>query len=106
MVQLDMLIVKSNNPKEKGRITSEEVHVKLTGMLKKCEDSDYACKPAPWSKVPSTSWTSDEVVEVDITDPVAEVLHWKKFQSYEGPIQEIPQPRTLAVRRVTPGSYH
>lgn len=105
MVRLDMLIVKSNNPEEKGRITSEEVHVKLTGMLKKCEDPDYACKPAPWSKIPY-SWTSDEVVEVDITDPAAEVLHWKKFRPYEGPIQEIPQPRTLAVPRLGSGGYH
>jgi len=85
MIQLDMLIIKPNNPKERGRITCEEVHVKLAGFLKKFNDPDYVFKPAPWS---NRSQTSDEVVQIDITDSTAELLHRKRFRYYEGPLQE------------------
>jgi len=95
MIQLDMLIVKPNNPKEKGRISSEQVHVKLATMLKKCEDRDYICKPAPWSNY---SQASNEVVELDIADLAAEMLQRKSFRQYEGPTQERPQPKMLTVR--------
>jgi hypothetical protein len=66
MIQLDMLLVKSSNPEERGRISSEEVHFKLANMLERCRtDRDYACKPAPWSNpLP----TSDEEADNSIVD--------------------------------------
>jgi hypothetical protein len=106
MVEYDMLIVKPNNPKEmashKRRITSEQVYGKLKRMLEKFKNPDYACHPAPWRNKSTRPPSSEEVVEVDITD---EVVHWKKFRHYEGPVQERQKPETLAVPRTKHGGY-
>jgi hypothetical protein len=85
MVQFDMLIVKPNNPEEKGRISSEQVHKKLAAMLEKAEDSGYLCNPAPWC---SFAQLDDEVVEMDITDSMATIMERKALREYGGPIQE------------------
>ena len=97
-----LLVVKPNDPLERGRISSEEIHVKLTGMLTKFEDPDYACTPTPLPDVQDPaehSWTSQDVVEVDTEDPAAEALRWKKFPSYTGPFQERPKSRLLSVTK-------
>jgi hypothetical protein len=101
MIKLDMLIVKSNNPDEPGRITSDQVNAKLTAMVKQSEDPkkgpDYICRPAPWC---SLSQNSEDVVEIDITDSAPEVLNYKRFRHYNGPIQERSYAKMLEV----PGS--
>jgi hypothetical protein len=98
MITLDMLIVKSNNPDEPGRITSDQVNAKLTAMVKQSEDPkkgpDYVCKPAPWS---NPAQNSEDVVEIDITDSAAEVLNYKRFRHYNGPIQERSYAKMLEV---------
>ena len=100
MIKLDMLIVKSNNPDERGRITSDQVNARLTTMVKKIEDPkkgpDYVYRPAPWC---SFSQNSEDVVEID-TDSAAEVLNYKRFRHYNGPIQERSYAKSLEV----PGS--
>jgi len=95
MVQYDMLVVKPNNPEERGRISSEQVHVMLASMLTKCEDENYLCGPATWF---SRSRTSDEAVEIGIPDTVAGLIQWKRFREFEGRIQERPQQTTHAVQ--------
>jgi hypothetical protein len=101
MIKFDMLIVKSNNPEERGRITSDQVNAKLTAMVKQSEDPkegpDYVCKPAPWC---SLSQNSEDVVEIDISDSAAEPLNYKRFRQYNGPIQERSYAKMLEV----PGS--
>ena len=48
MVKDDLLVIETHDSKTRGRKTSQEVHKKLSDMLKNCEaDKDYACKPAP-----------------------------------------------------------
>jgi hypothetical protein len=55
MVMLDMLIVKSNNPQERERISCIQLHARLQKMLQRCEDEDYLCKPAVWRYVEQRS---------------------------------------------------
>lgn len=88
MIQHDMLLVKPNNPNNPDgirRMSSKQVHMTLNDMLERCKDPTYVCNPEPSSDFPKTS---DDVVEVDITDSAAEVLYRKRFRHYDGPIQE------------------
>jgi hypothetical protein len=85
MIQLDMLIVKPNNPQEKGRISSEQVHARLLAMVNRSEDDGYLCDAAAWC---SLVQTSDEAVEIDITDSLVGLMQRKVFREYEGRIQE------------------
>ena len=85
MIQLDMLIVKPNNPEEKGRFSSAQVHAGLAAMLRSGEDDGYLRDPAPWCR---PSQTSDEAVEMNPTDSLARLMERKVFREYEGRIQE------------------
>jgi hypothetical protein len=80
-----MLIVKPIKADEKGRFSSEQVHMGLAAMLKSGEDDGYLCDPASWC---SLSQTSDEAVEMNPTDSVARLIERKVFREYEGRIQE------------------
>jgi len=94
MINFEMLLVKPNNPQEKGRMSSDQIHVKLANMLNKCENEDYVSRPAAWC---SRFQTIDEVVEMDITDTDAEVLRSKRLPHYGGLVQEHLQPSMLEV---------
>ncbi|EPE30998.1 Protein kinase-like (PK-like) [Glarea lozoyensis ATCC 20868] len=112
MIKFNMLTVKPKNPEEKGRFTSDEIHVKLTSWLKEIEKPnaglDYACKPAPRHNF---SQNCDDVVEIDVTDTAPEVLSNKRFPTYDGPVQERSYPSHLSVpesprRRGRNRSFH
>lgn len=87
MIEMEIMIVNPIDPKERGRISSMEVHKKLADMLGKCEDSDYLCKSTPWHDHVSKI---QDVVEVDITNSAPRILIHKGFRVYDGPIEERP----------------
>jgi len=78
LIHLDILIVKPNNPKIKGRIKCEELHVKLLKMLDNCqENEEYACKPAFWKR---RNVFCSNVEEVDFKA----VYQAEKLPNYDG----------------------
>jgi hypothetical protein len=81
MIRIDMLVVKSEDPFEKGRISSEKVHGQLAKMLEQCKEKEgYACKP--------TVWKPD--------DSVTENSGWRRIDQFEGEHVEGSQPGFLA----------
>jgi hypothetical protein len=68
-----MLVIKDNNPKEKGRWSSEQVHVRLKQMLEKCyANPEYCCQPAPYGQLgqhlQDTFVAPDPLVEIQVTN--------------------------------------
>ncbi|ROV94109.1 hypothetical protein VPNG_09347 [Cytospora leucostoma] len=83
LIAEEMLIVKSPNPEEGGRVSIARAHAKLDKMLKKCRvDTVYASKPAPWPRRKGDY--QDEAVEIDVIKRVAEILQWRQLRIHTG----------------------
>jgi len=85
-----MMVVKSNDPNVRDRLSCEEVDRKMTEMLRNCEENkDYASKPAPWSRSPTERFpASQKAVEADIAKPAVEALLRKDLRVHNGPTQK------------------
>lgn len=92
----EMLIVKSPNPYEGGRVSIAQVHAKLDKMLKRCHvDTVYASKPAPWPR--HRGDYKDEAVEIDVIKRVAEILRWRQLRVHKGKTLVRDKPMASAI---------
>jgi hypothetical protein len=76
IIQSEILVVESNDPRDKTRISCANLNENLMDKLKMSESNpDYISKPAPWSRMKSErtkmEQNSKKPVEIKSTQPVA-----------------------------------
>lgn len=78
-------MVKSPNQKEKGRMSIEEVHKRLSDLLQKCHDRmDYAYRSAPWPRKRGDSKALEEAVETNVAEQPQQILRSQRLRQYRG----------------------
>ncbi|KAE8454273.1 hypothetical protein EG329_005198 [Mollisiaceae sp. DMI_Dod_QoI] len=87
VIQMDILIIKSPNPKDKGRISCVELNRTLLALLEKCKnDCNYASKPAPWDRNQKNQ-IEEEAVETNVAKVAADILQRKNLRVHSGKTQ-------------------
>jgi hypothetical protein len=85
------MIVKPNDPGERGRLSCAEVDRALSSMLDDCiSKAEYASKPAHWStKKRGRITIHKEAIEADLAWPAVEALLRKDLRVHTGPMQRL-----------------
>ncbi|KUI69218.1 hypothetical protein VM1G_05517 [Cytospora mali] len=97
LISQEMLIIKSPNPSERGRVGIEQVSSRLFSMLVELrKHTDYASKPTPWHMRKGEYKAIAEAVETEVAKVPGEILRFKELRLHRG--KTLPRGRLFTSR--------